>query len=147
MNYNNAKVYKIYNLIDDDIYVGSTCQSLSKRMAKHRGSMNTTEKSHRPLYSKMLDLGVENVFIELIEECPCESKDQLRQKEGFFIREMGTLNKRIENRSKKEYNQLYDKTHRQEKNQHTRNWRENNKEHVSVQSMQKNTIKHTKNIC
>ena len=30
------KIYCIRNHIDDQIYLGSTCQSLSKRMAYHR---------------------------------------------------------------------------------------------------------------
>ena len=36
MNYAKGKIYKIANDIDDEIYVGSTCQSLSKRMGIHR---------------------------------------------------------------------------------------------------------------
>lgn len=35
-NYSNGKIYCIRNHIDEHIYIGSTCQSLSKRMAYHR---------------------------------------------------------------------------------------------------------------
>jgi hypothetical protein len=34
-------------------------------------------------------------YIELNEDCPCERKEQLTQREGQVIREIGTLNKRI----------------------------------------------------
>ena len=43
MDYGNGKIYKIVNTIDNDIYIGSTCQPLSKRMAWHR-SHSTMEK-------------------------------------------------------------------------------------------------------
>ena len=35
-DYKNGKIYCIRNNINDDIYVGSTTQPLSKRMALHR---------------------------------------------------------------------------------------------------------------
>jgi len=103
MDYKNGRIYKILNYIDDDIYVGSTCQPLSKRMAKHRSSINSTTKGHRALYAKMRELGVEQFYIELIEECPCDNKEQLHKREGEFIREFGTLNHVISGRSKKEW--------------------------------------------
>ena len=57
MDYKNGKIYKILNTITDDVYVGSTCQPLSKRMAKHRETINT-RKGHTLLYTKMKELGV-----------------------------------------------------------------------------------------
>jgi len=119
MEYKNGRIYKILNYIDDDIYVGSTCQPLSKRIAKHRTDRNNNTKAHRALYTKMRELGVDKFYIELIEECPCDNKEQLRAKEGEYIRSMGTLNTRIENRSKqqyiidtKEHKREYDKEYR-----------------------------------
>ena len=41
MNYQNGKIYKItanVNEDEGDIYIGSTTQSLSKRMAEHRNN-------------------------------------------------------------------------------------------------------------
>ena len=118
MDYKNGKIYKILNTITDDVYVGSTCQPLSKRMAKHRETLNT-RKGHTLLYTKMKQLGVYNFYIELIEECPCDNIEQLRAVEGKYIREFSTLNKRIENRSKKQYTEdtkeqkmIYDREYR-----------------------------------
>ena len=90
MDYKNGKIYKILNAIDDDCYVGSTCQPLSKRMAKHRESMHNTVKKDRKLYAKMHELGVDNFYIELIEEFPCENIEQLRKREGESIRQFGS---------------------------------------------------------
>ena len=103
MDYKNGQIYAIRNHIDNDIYVGSTCQALSKRMAKHRGDVNSTAKGHRILYTKMKSLGTEQFYIELLESCPCENKEQLRKLEGKYIRDIGTLNKMIAGRSDKEY--------------------------------------------
>jgi predicted GIY-YIG superfamily endonuclease len=36
VNYGNGKVYKIINYTSDDIYVGSTCLQLSKRLSHHK---------------------------------------------------------------------------------------------------------------
>lgn len=104
MDYQNGKVYQILNYVTDDVYVGSTCQSLSKRMSKHRGVMNNKTCKHRPLYSLMRKHGRDNFYIELIEEYPCDNKDQLRAREGFYQRERATLNIRVEGRTTQEYN-------------------------------------------
>ena len=35
-DYSKGKIYKILNTIDDEIYIGSTCETLGQRMSKHR---------------------------------------------------------------------------------------------------------------
>ena len=104
-DYNNGKIYCIRNTITDDIYVGSTTQLLCKRMAKHRETRTDPKKAHHKIYNKFNELGVENFYIELIEEYPCENNDQLRAREGHFIREMASLHGRIEGRDGKEHYQ------------------------------------------
>ena len=100
-DFQNGKIYCIRNSINNDIYVGSTCQSLSKRMAFHRNSSKSETKQHYKVYCMMTELGIDKFHIELIEKYPCENNDQLRAREGHFIREMATLNSRVEGRSKK----------------------------------------------
>jgi len=76
--YQNGKIYCIKNNLDNDVYVGSTTQPLSKRMSDHRKDM----KKHpgRILYSKMHELGSEQFYIELIEEYPCENLVELHRR-------------------------------------------------------------------
>jgi len=104
MKYSKAKIYKVYNNVDDEIYIGSTCVSLAKRMARHRASarMNRTKCK---LMTKMRTIGIENFFIELIKEYPeCENIEQLRKLEGEYIIELKpTLNHRIAGRSQKQH--------------------------------------------
>ena len=100
--YQNPKIYAIRNTIDNDIYVGSTTMALCQRMAKHRCAANA-RLSKQKLTTKMNELGVDNFHIELIENFPCENVELLRKREGELIRELGTLNSRIERRTSKEW--------------------------------------------
>ena len=45
--------------------------------------------------------------MELYEEFSCENKEQLNKREGEITRKIGTLNKRIEARTQKEYKETY----------------------------------------
>ena len=119
-DYSKGKIYKILNTIDDEIYVGSTIETLSMRMAKHRSKVNV--KPHYKLYEHMNKLGVDNFYIELIENFPCNDIYELRAREGHFIREIATLNKLIAGRTKKEY----DEEHKEQIKQYY----EEHKEHI-----------------
>ena len=97
-DYSKGKIYKILNTIDDEIYVGSTIENLGQRMSKHRANMKLTP--HLNLYKHMHELDVENFYIELIEIYPCNDVYELRAREGYYIREIGTLNMLIAGRTK-----------------------------------------------
>ena len=103
MTYQNGKIYCIRNHTDDDVYIGSTTQLLCNRMVKHRHDMK--RKPDMKVYKKMHELGIDKFYIELIENYPCESKEELCKREGHFIREMGTLNSSIAGRTKDMYYQ------------------------------------------
>ena len=102
--YKNGKIYTIRCKNDDTlIYVGSTIQPLFKRWHAHKKNLNN-EKCNNILYQKIRETNIEDFYIELYEEFSCENKEQLNKREGEIIREIGTLNKRIEGRTYKEYN-------------------------------------------
>ena len=86
MDYKNGKIYQVLNHKTNDVYVGSTCQPLSKRMARHRYSLNQTKPHQFKIYQTMRELGVENFYIELIENFPCDTVEELRAREGHYIR-------------------------------------------------------------
>ena len=103
-DYSNGKIYCIRNTINDDIYIGSTCQSLSKRMALHRYDSTTLKKQNRKIYKLMTEYGSDKFYIELIEDYPCENIYQLQRKEGETIRDMKpSLNMVVAGRTPKEY--------------------------------------------
>ena len=66
-NYQESKIYKIYNTVNDEIYIGSTTRKLSERMAEHRKPCNIKRHENLPIYKAFIEFGVENFFIELIE--------------------------------------------------------------------------------
>ena len=104
-NFNKAKIYKITNDYNDDVYIGSTCNTLVKRFNAHKRAAKHEKRNNTPLYRLINEIGFNRFRIELIEDFPCSDKYQLIQKESKYIREIGTLNKRIEDRDLKEYYQ------------------------------------------
>ena len=136
MNYQNGKIYQILNNIDDDVYVGSTCQTLSQRMTYHRSDAKRGVVSK--VYQKMREVGIEHFYIELIEVSPCNSIEELLKREGHFIRELGTLNNKVAGRSKKEYyietidkRQQYLEIHKVQIAEKKKEYREVHNEHIS----------------
>ena len=117
VNYQNSKIYTIRCKWDDAlIYVGSTTQPLCKRMVEHRSKHDKAQSDSftKPLYVKMRELGVENFFIELYKDFPCERKEQLEKEEGDIIRQIGTLNRVIAGIRYRENTNDYNKTYWQE---------------------------------
>ena len=92
IDYSQAKIYKITNDYNDQVYIGCTCDTLVKRFSYHKKDITRNRNINRPLYQLMNEIGFERFRIQLICNCPCEDKYQLKQKEGEYIRMMGTLN-------------------------------------------------------
>jgi len=104
--YSKGKIYKLYNTITDDIYVGSTTQLLCQRMKGHRDASRNPKKQQMKLYSHINTHGLQHFFIELIENCSCSSKEELSAREGHYIRELKPcLNSQIQGRTQKQYKQ------------------------------------------
>ena len=106
--YAKAKIYKIVDNAYTDCYIGSTVQSLSTRMASHRRwykSYKAGNTNYVTVYA-LFDLhGIDNCKIELVEEYPCESIEQLSKREGYYIKRGRCVNKNIAGRSTDEWYQ------------------------------------------
>lgn len=95
-DYSKGKIYKIYSLSKPElVYIGSTTQSLNTRLRGHICSKNIS--------SKIIIDNCNDYIIELIEEYPCENKEQLFKKEGEYIKNYKCVNKFISGRSYKEW--------------------------------------------
>jgi hypothetical protein len=107
VNYANGKVYKIESPLGDKIYIGSTTKTqLSMRMSKHRADYKNWKNGKYNMVTSYLifeKYGVENCKIVLLENYPCESKDQLSAREAHFIRTLECVNKVVPLRTKAEY--------------------------------------------
>ena len=102
-NYLNGKIYTIRSYKTDEIYVGSTTQTLSKRMSKHRGNFKCYKNGTYNYVSSFEILKYDDAYIELVILNPCNSKTELDAVEGQYVRKMDCVNKIIPGRSRKEY--------------------------------------------
>lgn len=146
MKYTNGRIYKILNYIDDEVYVGSTTQPLSKRMAYHRSDANKPMKQHRLLYTKMMEYGIENFYIELIEAYPCKNNEELRKREGHYIREFGTLNKLIAGRTHQEYGREYRQNNREQIQARMKEYHRDNHEAILTRGKEYRQNNHEKEL-
>ena len=102
--YQNGKIYKITDIGYNKCYIGSTCEELSMRMARHRAGFKqflNDNKKHIRSYDLFNEYGVENCKIELIEYYKCDSLAELRKREGEHIKSIDCVNKYVAGRTKK----------------------------------------------
>ena len=118
-DYQKAKIYKLWSPqgSEEEVYIGSTCNDLRYRKHGHKQKGNSCN-------SKILFEKYDDLRIELVEDYPCNNKQELNKKEGEYIRENKCLNKQIAGRTLKEYCQ----DNKEKKNEYDKKWRENNKE-------------------
>lgn len=65
-----AFIYKITNKINNKVYIGKTCSNIDTRWKEH---IRTAKRfPERPLYRAFNKYGIDNFFIEQIEECSSE---------------------------------------------------------------------------
>lgn len=109
VDYKKGKIYKIVVNVDNvnKCYVGSTCHDLlCQRFARHTSNYRSWlmgDKKYMSSYELFEDYGYSNCKIELIELYPCNTKDELHQREGHYIKLLNSVNKVITGRKKKEY--------------------------------------------
>ena len=101
VNYANGKIYMIHPIYEHkegEIYIGSTTkQYLSQRMNEHRTlyaryQIGDTSSWRYTVYNIFDKYGIMNCEIYLIESFPCNSKDELHSREGFYIRNKKWVN-------------------------------------------------------
>jgi len=144
VNYGNGKIYKIVCNKTGLQYFGSTTKKhICQRITAHKDDLKSWKKGTRKskcTSSKILEN--DDYYYELVENYPCESKDQLTSRECFWIRNNDCVNKVIPHRTKKEYRQdnkerIAEKTkeyyekHKETIDEWGKKYREENKERKS----------------
>ena len=114
-NYANGKIYCIRSPQTDKIYIGSTTVALSQRMSEHRSEHRLGKKN---CSSKHI-VCHKDAYIELLEEFPCDNKEQLNAREGYYQRlhKEQLINQCIAGRTHSETN---------------KEWRARNKEKITI---------------
>ena len=123
IDYQKSKIYKIVCNNTGKQYIGSTSRKfLSYRLQDHKRDFERGTK----ITSKEIIAGG-NYDIILIENYPCNSKDELHKRERHFIETLECVNKCVPTRTKKETDKI---------------WRENNKEKIKLNNSKIDSKKH-----
>ena len=164
-DYANGRIYKIEPICEHDeneVYYGSTCQILCKRMDSHRSNYKqwkAGKQNKTSSYELFEKYGVENCKIYLVELYPCETKEELFAREGYHIKNNKCVNRYVAGNQLavgiKEYHQIYRNQHKDENIEYGKIYRENNKQKLKENRtiyVAKNIDKikeysQTKNVC
>jgi hypothetical protein len=98
VNYENGKIYRIICNVTGKQYIGATTTTLSARLSQHKKLFSTNKTC---LSREVIEAG--DYAIYLIEDCPCERKEQLLSRERYFIETTDCVNKKIPLRTKYEW--------------------------------------------
>jgi hypothetical protein len=113
-DYSKAKIYSIRSAQTDKVYIGSTTETLARRLATHRNHYNSWKNGIRKYVASFELLQYPEYYIELVENHPCEGIEELGRREGEVTRlTPNYVNKKIEGRTPAEYRE----DHKEIKNQ------------------------------
>jgi hypothetical protein len=102
-DYSNSKIYKLECYTTGLIYIGSTTQFLIQRLQGHKKNYKTYLNGNGNFVTSFKILENDNYNIVLLEEYPCDNKEQLHAKEAEYIKKTDCVNKYIPNRTYKEW--------------------------------------------
>ena len=85
VNYQLGKNYKIVDLDSNKCYIGSTCEpTLARRLAKHVSDYKQYLKEKGGNISSYIILELDDYDIVLLENYPCNSKDELHVRDHNY---------------------------------------------------------------
>ncbi len=121
-DYSKSKIYKVVCDETNLTYYGSTIQPLYKRLYHHKSIVN-----------KCKTKDMINPKIYLVEDFPCERKEQLLQRERWYIENNECCNKCIPTRTKEEiaeYKKIYRENNKEELLEYNKEYYQDNKEEI-----------------
>jgi len=123
--YQQGKIYKIVCNITNEIYIGSTIQTLEKRLGQHK---------NQNYMSKQI-IEQNNYEIELIKDYPCNNKRELEEEESKYIRENKCINIVIPNRTMKEWREDNKEKLKKQMKEYNEKYKEKNKEEINEKAL------------
>ncbi len=101
-----CKIYKIVSLNNpESVYYGHTYQALSQRFASHK--IPNSKTTSRIIIEKG------DAVILLVEDYPCETENQARAREAFYILNNPCVNKCVPGRTAKDQKKEYYKLNKE----------------------------------
>ncbi len=138
VNYKQGKIYKIECNVTGLLYIGSTCKKkLSQRMSEHRSNYKKYLNGKKKYYSVFKVMENKDYVIILIEDFPCNSKDQLFARERYYTNEIECVNirknqgRRLE-LGEKQYSKLYYETNIDKIKDYKKEYREKNTDKLKI---------------
>jgi hypothetical protein len=125
MDYQNGKIYRIVCEETHRVYIGSTCSTLVKRLSNHKSRIKSGKND-----CTCKDFINPKIF--LIEDYPCDRKDQLLMRERYHMENTDCVNlqRPIQTREeRKEYEKKYQEKYRDRNYARTAQWRIDNHEY------------------
>ena len=146
VNYANSKIYQILCWTTGDCYIGSTVMSLNARLQAHKNRMSCNSKS-------IIERG--NYTIELIEDYPCNTKEELLYRERFYFEHRECVNiicpiqskeerkeqRKIYRDGHKEERKIYREKHKEEIKERGKKYKEKNREKTNLQQRLRYALK------
>jgi len=140
-DYQKGKIYKIISPSKNLVYYGSTTQTLSQRLTDHIKHYKYYNDNKKPFLSSFLVIECEDYKIELVEEYPCNNKQQLNKKEGEYQKANECVNSQIAGRTIKEWHEdnkervaikqkEYQQDHKEQKAKTAKKYNEKNKDKI-----------------
>lgn len=125
--YIEGKIYTI-TCKDGEVYVGSTIETLKARFSKHKNKNQTCS-----IYYYIRDNyngDWSKCKIKLYENYPCNNEYELNRREGEITRLIGTINKCIAGRTKREWCEENREKIAEYQKEYQKEYRENNQEKI-----------------
>jgi len=127
-------IYKIICAITDDVYIGSTFNTLRNRWQSHKGHyndwINKKTKRRISIYPYFEKYGIEHFKIIKIKEYECVDKKHLESKEQLWISKTKCVNEMNTFRIKKMYMKIYKENNKEKIIKKEKEYRDNNKEKI-----------------
>ena len=104
IDYQKGKIYKLWSPSKNLVYYGSTTKSISQRLTQHKKNCKCYNNNNIKGYcTSYLIIDCEDFKIELVEEYPCNNKNELLIKEGEYIKNNKCVNKVVAGRTSKQW--------------------------------------------
>ena len=104
MNFSNGKIYVIKSRNTDDVYVGSTTGQIQRRFVQHKADYNRWKAGKFRFITSFTLFEKGDCWVELLEEFPCNSQQELYTREGEIIKTLpNCINRRVAGRTDEQY--------------------------------------------
>lgn len=150
IDYSKGKIYRLISGSGKQ-YIGSTARKLMFRIGDHRVGYKLWKEGKRGFITSYILFEEGDVDIVLIENFPCNSKEELHARERYWVETMECVNKQVPTRTHKEwYEQNADRIKEQKKEYYEKNKDKNKEKHNEYQkeySSQKITCECGREVC